>query len=184
MELTVLDRRLFLLSGLSLAACSAQGQADEAASAGIDTDIFEAPGVVPWGAETIDYAAQSEDWWRERLTREEFRILRQEGTERAGTSPLNNEHRQGLYVCAGCGLPLFTSATKYESGTGWPSFWAPIEGALDTKPDYRLWTPRTEYHCRRCKGHQGHVFNDGPRPTGERWCNNGLALDFIPDPRV
>lgn len=179
----MLNRRLFLFSGFALAACSAQGQADEAAS-GIDTEIFEAPGVVPWGSETIDYAAQSEEWWRARLTREEFRILRQEGTERAGTSPLNNEHRQGLYVCAGCGLPLFTSATKYESGTGWPSFWAPIEGALDTKPDYRLWTPRTEYHCRRCKGHQGHVFNDGPRPTGERWCNNGVALTFVADPRV
>ena len=183
MEPPLLDRRLFLFSGLALAACSAQGRAD-APETGTGSQIFEAPGVTPWGAESIDYADQSEDWWRERLTREQFRILRQEGTERAGTSPLNEEHRQGLFVCAGCALPLFTSATKYESGTGWPSFWAPIEGALDTKPDYRLWTPRTEYHCMRCKGHQGHVFNDGPRPTGERWCNNGVALNFIPDPRV
>ncbi len=179
----MLDRRVFLLSGLSLAACSAQSQADEPAQ-GLNPDIFEADGVVPWGEETIDYANQPNSWWRERLSADAFRVLRQEGTERPGSSHLNGENRQGLYVCAGCGLPLFTSATKYESGTGWPSFWAPIEGALDTKADYRLWTPRVEYHCARCKGHQGHVFEDGPRPTGQRWCNNGIALSFIPDPRV
>ncbi len=179
----MLDRRLFLLSGLSLAACSAQGRADEPAD-GMDTEIFQAEGVVPWGEETIDYAAQSEDWWRERLSDLAFRVLREEGTERPGSSELNGENRTGLYVCAGCALPLFSSATKYESGTGWPSFWAPIDGALDTKIDRRLWTPRTEYHCKRCGGHQGHVFDDGPRPTGQRWCNNGVALNFVMDPRV
>lgn len=174
------DRRLFLLGGLAAAACG------PSAATGRDTGSTRAaapddPRIVPWGEETLDYANQSEDWWRERLTREEFRILRQEGTERAGTSPLNAESRAGTFVCAGCALPLFSSETKYESGTGWPSFWAPIEGAVATKPDYRLWTPRTEYHCARCGGHQGHVFNDGPRPTGERWCNNGVALNFVPN---
>jgi peptide-methionine (R)-S-oxide reductase len=93
---------------------------------------------------------------------------------------LNAEKRPGVFVCAGCNLPLFTSAMKYESGTGWPSFFTTIPGAFATKTDYRILLPRTEYHCIRCSGHQGHVFNDGPRPTGERWCNNGVALRFIP----
>ena len=110
----------------------------------------------------------------------EFYVLREEGTERAGTSPLNDEKRDGTFVCAGCALPLFKSETKYESGTGWPSFYAPIEGALGTKVDRKLFMARTEYHCIRCGGHQGHVFKDGPRPTGLRYCNNGVALDFIP----
>lgn len=179
--MSVLDRRLFLTSGLAVAACgpSAGAQDGEGAQR---VALFEHPDITPWGEETIDYAAQTEDWWRERLSAEEFRVLRREGTERAGTSPLNAESRRGIFVCAGCALPLFTSDTKYESGTGWPSFWAPIEGALNTKADYRLWTPRTEYHCARCGGHQGHVFEDGPRPTGQRWCNNGVALNFVPHP--
>ena len=107
-------------------------------------------------------------------------MLREEGTERAGTSELNNEKREGTFVCAGCALPLFKSETKYESGTGWPSFFQPIEGAVDTKVDRKLFIARTEYHCSRCGGHQGHVFKDGPKPTGLRYCNNGVALDFIP----
>jgi peptide-methionine (R)-S-oxide reductase len=127
-----------------------------------------------------DWAKLTEAEWRERLTDAEFRILREEGTERPGSSPLNDETRDGTYVCAGCALPLFSSETKYDSGTGWPSFWAPLDGAMDTKRDFKLILPRTEYHCRRCGGHQGHVFDDGPRPTGERWCNNGIALDFVP----
>jgi len=118
--------------------------------------------------------------WRKRLPPASYRILRHEDTERAGTSPLNGEKRKGTFVCLGCELPLFSSATKYESGTGWPSFWRALPGAVTTKTDYKIGYPRTEYHCARCLGHQGHVFDDGPRPTGLRYCNNGLALKFVP----
>ncbi len=123
---------------------------------------------------------KSEAEWREILTDAEFHILREEGTERAGSSPLNQEKREGTYVCAGCQLPLFKSEWKFESGTGWPSFWTVIHDHVETKEDNFLFVARTEYHCARCGGHQGHVFDDGPKPTGERWCNNGMALDFIP----
>ena len=123
---------------------------------------------------------RTEAEWRKLLTPEQFHILREEGTERAGTSPLNAEKRPGVFACAGCGLPVFTSLMKYESGTGWPSFFTTIPGALATRTDYKLLYPRTEYHCARCGGHHGHVFNDGPPPTGQRWCNNGIALRFIP----
>lgn len=176
--MTLTTRRVFLGSALALAAAGpglARARFD-------DADLFEHPAITPWGEESEDFSALTEAQWRARLTPDQFRILRQEGTERPGSSHLNAETRAGLYVCAGCALPLFSSRTKYESGTGWPSFWAPIEGALRTKPDRRLWTPRTEYHCARCGGHQGHVFDDGPRPTGQRWCNNGLALNFVPRP--
>ena len=122
----------------------------------------------------------SDEEWRKRLAPEAYQVLRKEGTERAGTSPLNDEKRPGVFTCAGCGLPLFTSAMKYESGTGWPSFFTTIPGVFDTKKDFYLIYPRTEYHCRRCGGHHGHVFDDGPPPTGQRWCNNGVALRFIP----
>ncbi|WP_355660312.1 peptide-methionine (R)-S-oxide reductase MsrB [Halomonas salifodinae] len=122
----------------------------------------------------------SEAEWRERLTPEQFEILRDHGTERAYSSPLDDEWREGEYRCAGCDLLLFTSAMKYDSGTGWPSFFEHVEGHLLTQVDYKLIWPRTEYHCARCKGHQGHVFEDGPEPTGLRWCNNGLALRFVP----
>jgi len=123
----------------------------------------------------------SEDQWEEILPPDRFHILFEEGTERAGTSPLNDIEEPGTYVCAACYLPLFESEHKYESGTGWPSFTQPIEGHIDTKRDFKLIFPRTEYHCARCGGHQGHVFDDGPPPRGERWCNNGLALEFVPE---
>jgi peptide-methionine (R)-S-oxide reductase len=119
--------------------------------------------------------------WRCLLTPEQYRVLRHEGTERAGTSPLNHEQRAGTYVCAGCGQPLFKSDMKFDSGTGWPSFYTALPGALDTKMDRKLFMARTEYHCARCGGHQGHVFEDGPDPTGLRYCNNGVALRFEPD---
>lgn len=118
--------------------------------------------------------------WQQRLSSAAFEVLREEDTERPGSSALNDQHADGIYACEGCDLPLFTSEMKYESGTGWPSFFTHIPGHLATKTDFKLIWPRTEYHCIRCKGHQGHLFDDGPRPTGERWCNNGVALKFIP----
>lgn len=119
--------------------------------------------------------------WRHRLSEEAYYVLRKEGTERAFTSPLNDEKRDGQFVCAGCNLALFDADKKFDSGTGWPSFWQPIEGRIGTKRDFKLLLPRTEYHCARCGGHQGHVFKDGPQPTGLRYCNNGVALTFIPN---
>ena len=123
---------------------------------------------------------KSEDEWRKLLSASQYRILFKEGTEMAGSSPLDGEKRDGTFVCAACYLPLFESETKYDSGTGWPSFWQPIDGRVGRKTDYKLFAPRSEYHCARCGGHQGHIFKDGPRPTGQRWCNNGVALTFVP----
>jgi peptide-methionine (R)-S-oxide reductase len=125
---------------------------------------------------------KTDDEWRKTLTPEQFEVLRKHGTERAGTSPLNNEKRDGVFKCAGCGEPLFSSDTKFESGTGWPSFWEPLDAAVGTTSDRSMFMTRTEVHCAKCGGHLGHVFPDGPRPTGMRYCMNGVALEFDPKP--
>ena len=125
--------------------------------------------------------AKTQEEWRKTLTPEQFYVLRKHGTERAGTSPLDKEYGKGSYVCAGCGLPLFSSDTKFNSGTGWPSFYAPLEQAVGTTVDKSLFMTRVEVHCSRCGGHLGHVFNDGPAPTGQRYCMNGVALQFSPE---
>lgn len=123
----------------------------------------------------------SDDEWRKRLSPEAFRVLRKHGTERAGVSPLNHEKRDGVFTCAGCGQSLFSADTKFESGSGWPSFWAPLEGAVQTTTDRSFFMTRTEVHCARCQGHLGHLFPDGPQPTGERYCMNGVAMQFEPE---
>ena len=123
--------------------------------------------------------AKSDAEWRAQLTREQYRVLRDHGTEHAGTSPLDKEYGRGTYHCAGCDLPLFSSDTKFDSRTGWPSFWAPLEDSIGTSTDRGFFMTRTEVHCRRCGGHLGHVFEDGPRPTGLRYCMNGAALTFV-----
>jgi peptide-methionine (R)-S-oxide reductase len=125
---------------------------------------------------------KSDEEWRRELTTEQYAVLRRRETEHPWTSPLNKEYRPGTYLCAGCGLPLFSSSTKFESETGWPSFWAPIDGAIETSEDRSFFfSVRTEVHCHRCGGHLGHVFNDGPQPTGLRYCMNGVALKFMPE---
>ena len=133
----------------------------------------------PGSAAKIEPLRLTDAEWKKRLTPFQFRVLRQEATEASHTSALNQEKRPGVYHCAGCELPLFTSQAKFDSGTGWPSFFQSLPGAVRTKTDYTLIFPRTEYHCARCEGHQGHVFGDGPPPTGKRFCNNGVALQFV-----
>ena len=158
-----MDRRLFLLSGAALAACGPSEAASRSEAAFANS---------PWRKLT-------DEQWKNRLSPLAYRVLRHEGTERAGTSPLDHERRRGTFVCAGCGLPLFKSEWKFDSGTGWPSFYTAMKQNIGTKRDLVLLIPRTEYHCARCLGHQGHIFDDGPRPTGLRYCNNGAALKFV-----
>lgn len=135
------------------------------------------PAALPPGVEPLKL---TDAQWKQRLTPAQYAVLRDDGTERAFTSPLNDEKRKGRYLCAGCDLPLFSSEMKFDSGTGWPSFYTTLPGAVATKRDLKMILPRTEYHCVRCGGHQGHVFDDGPKPTGQRYCNNGVALKFAP----
>ena len=131
-------------------------------------------------ATTVQPLNKPHEEWRGLVSPAAYKVLFKEDTEPPGSSPLNREDREGTYICAACYLPLFDSANKYESGTGWPSFTQPIAGHIETRRDFKMVLPRTEYHCARCGGHQGHVFKDGPPPRGERWCNNGLALQFVP----
>lgn len=166
-------RRAFLLSGAAAATLSAC--TNNRAGAGADTGATG-----PSTYADSEWREITETEWQERLSPEAFRVLRRDGTERAFTSPLNEEKREGTYHCAGCDLPLFRSETKFDSGTGWPSFYTVIDGAVGTSEDRKLIYVRTEYHCARCLGHQGHVFDDGPQPTGLRYCNNGVALTFKP----
>ncbi|MDP9128727.1 MAG: peptide-methionine (R)-S-oxide reductase MsrB [Pseudomonadota bacterium] len=129
----------------------------------------------------IEKLTKTDEQWKALLPPEAYEVLRHEGTERAFTSPLLNEHRAGTFACLACDLPLFPSTAKFDSGTGWPSFFDVLPGHIETKTDHKLLLPRTEYHCARCGGHQGHIFNDGPQPTGLRYCNNGVALKFVPE---
>jgi peptide-methionine (R)-S-oxide reductase len=164
----MIDRRALLTAGVALGALAATSKIGEAETM-TTTD------------QAIDYRNLSDAEWRKRLNSAQYDVLRKHGTERAGTSPLNKEKRKGTFACAGCDLPLFASDTKFESGTGWPSFYQPLPNAIETKSDRSFFMTRTEVHCARCLGHLGHVFDDGPKPTGLRYCMNGVAMKFAPE---
>ncbi len=158
----MLDRRTFTLAGLGLAAAGLAHR-PEPAAAGKEFPV-----------------TKTEAEWKKTLTEDQYYVLRKHGTERAGTSPLDKNYAAGTYHCAGCDTPLFSSEAKFDSGTGWPSFFQPIEGAVGSSTDWKLIYPRTEIHCATCGGHLGHVFDDGPEPTGKRYCMNGVAMKFVP----
>jgi peptide-methionine (R)-S-oxide reductase len=163
----MINRRALLTAGVALAALAATikfGEAEKMST-----------------TEATDYMKLSDADWRKRLDAAQYDVLRKHGTERPGTSPLNKEKRKGTFACAGCDLPLFSSGTKFESGTGWPSFYQPLPNAIATTTDRSFFMARTEVHCARCAGHLGHVFDDGPKPTGLRYCMNGVAMKFLPE---
>jgi peptide-methionine (R)-S-oxide reductase len=163
----MIDRRTLLTAGAALGAV-------------LTTSRFGEARTMTTATEAIDFRKLTDADWRKRLTAEQYIVLRGHGTERPGSSTLLREHRKGIFACAGCDLPLFSSATKFDSGTGWPSFYEPLPGAVGTSKDSSLFMVRTEMHCERCLGHLGHVFDDGPQPTGLRYCMNGVALKFKP----
>ncbi len=166
-----------LLPACSKASTSAAGSATAASAAG--STASASPGARAAGA-AVKMLDRPKSYWRDKVSPAAYQVLFEDGTEASFSSPLDREKRAGTYVCAACRLPLFDSTAKFDSGTGWPSFTRPITGHMKTRKDFKLIWPRTEYHCARCGGHQGHVFNDGPAPRGERWCNNGVALAFVP----
>jgi peptide-methionine (R)-S-oxide reductase len=163
----MIDRRMLLTAGVAAGALLLSGRFSEAET-------------MTTTEQAIDFKKLTDAEWHKRLTPAQYDVLRKHGTERAGTSPLNKEHRKGTFACAGCDLPLFASDTKFESGTGWPSFFKPLDHAVETKTDRSFFMSRTEVHCSRCLGHLGHVFEDGPPPTGLRYCMNGVAMKFEP----
>jgi peptide-methionine (R)-S-oxide reductase len=169
----MIDRRALLTAGVALGALMA------ASKFGKSETLAE---TMTTTTQDIDYRKLTDADWRKRLNAQQYDVLRKHGTERPGTSPLNKEKRKGTFACAACDLPLFSSDTKFESGTGWPSFYQPLPDAVETKSDRSLFMTRTEVHCKRCEGHLGHVFDDGPKPTGLRYCMNGVALKFVAQP--
>ena len=179
-----MNRRSFLSSAFTGIAALAAGRIIKPALAARTDDVqLGAPPAVapaPTANNTIEKITKSDAEWKKELPTESYDVLRHEGTERPFTSALNDEHRKGNFHCLGCDLPLFPSSFKFDSGTGWPSFYDAIPNHLETRSDYAMLIKRTEYHCARCGGHHGHIFNDGPKPTGLRYCNNGAALKFIP----